>query len=784
MQSRTLALVTILVGSQTSIGCITQGDREPSGRLELALTTGGVSIDTVAYQVLASDGATVLASGNVNVGDPNATASVFVSIPASAGDTARMTGTATDGRACSGVSSPFDVVAGQAVTVPIQIVCGGGVPPNPNGSTNISGTVVAGDNCPLITSWTASPSTATQFLGRIFLTATATDADVGELLRFDWQATAGTISASVSLGVSPIVTTATYTCGAAGPQTLTVTAVDYHVPTNCAVSQTIPVNCVVGPRCGDGVLDPGEECDPPNPGICSPDCFRLTPACGDGVIEAGEACDPPTPGLCSSACQVVPASCGDGVVEPGEDCDPPTLASCTGAVCCNEACRLQTFDQSPACQTCEQKAYATDPVSNGACLLAFMSGPDGFGCAGFSGQLQAECDALRACILSTQCAAGGDPTPCYCGTEDVASCISAPPPDAPCVAEYVAALAGGPPGSVASLFTNPTSPIGVANNIVACDVAAGCPCGQGPPPVCGNGIVERGEQCDPPNAQTGCGPTCIRTNTCGNGVVEPGEQCDPPTPGFCSATCQHIPPTPVCGNRLIEQGEQCDPPTPGFCSSTCQTLAPVCGDGILEAGEQCDPPVPGACSPTCQMVTISGQCGDGIVEAGEECDPPNLTTCTGSVCCNNGCLLQTFDQTPACEACERKTYPVNSPAQLSCDVNLYNNATGFACLGFTGQVRAECDALRTCILTTHCAGTEGYMMPDDPTPCYCGSLTPEDCLNASGSPTAACYAEYVAALAGGPPGTVASLFTDPTSPIGVADNLIFCDVDASCPCGQ
>jgi hypothetical protein len=54
-----------------------------------------------------------------------------------------------------------------------------------------------------------------------------------------------------------------------------------------------------------------------------------------------------------------------------------------------------------------------------------------------------------------------------------------------------------------------------------------------------------------------------------------------------------------------------------------------------------------------------------------------------------------------------------------------------------------------------------------------------------GAPTTAvCYAQYQAALVGGPAGTVYDLFTNPASPIGVANALVKCDVDAQCPCGQ
>lgn len=63
---------------------------------------------------------------------------------------------------------------------------------------------------------------------------------------------------------------------------------------------------------------------------------------------------------------------------------------------------------------------------------------------------------------------------------------------------------------------------------------------------------------------------------CGNDVVEEGEDCDAPSlpTATCSATCQSITPGPVCGNLIVETPEECDndpaPPESGDgCSATC-----------------------------------------------------------------------------------------------------------------------------------------------------------------------------------------------------------------------
>ncbi|WP_434418998.1 DUF4215 domain-containing protein [Nannocystis pusilla] len=84
------------------------------------------------------------------------------------------------------------------------------------------------------------------------------------------------------------------------------------------------------PACGNGVLEPGEQCDDGNatPGDgCEADCTK-TPGenCGNGVVDDGEECDDgndvPMDG-CENNCTetVSPASCGDGKKDAGEECD-------------------------------------------------------------------------------------------------------------------------------------------------------------------------------------------------------------------------------------------------------------------------------------------------------------------------------------------------------------------------------------------------------------------------------------------------------------------------------
>lgn len=93
----------------------------------------------------------------------------------------------------------------------------------------------------------------------------------------------------------------------------------------------------LGPRfsCGNGIVDPGEECDcgagatiasdcsPPNSDIvadaCRTDCRQAR--CGDGVVDAAEACDDGNEideDACTTACAV--NVCGDGIQRPRRAC--------------------------------------------------------------------------------------------------------------------------------------------------------------------------------------------------------------------------------------------------------------------------------------------------------------------------------------------------------------------------------------------------------------------------------------------------------------------------------
>lgn len=73
----------------------------------------------------------------------------------------------------------------------------------------------------------------------------------------------------------------------------------------------------------------------------------------------------------------------------------------------------------------------------------------------------------------------------------------------------------------------------------------------------------------------------------------PAETCDgadaEACPGLCQADCSC--PPPVCGNGVKETGEQCDGTALGDCAACqldCACTPPMCGNGVAEPGEECD----------------------------------------------------------------------------------------------------------------------------------------------------------------------------------------------------
>ena len=144
-----------------------------------------------------------------------------------------------------------------------------------------------------------------------------------------------------------------------------------------------------------------------------------------------------------------------------------------------------------------------------------------------------------------------------------------------------------------------------------------------PPPICGDGNMDDGEECDDGNGVDtdectnactiaicgdtilhegvegcddgnmdngdGCDSMCM-IETCGDGVVDPMEECDDAN-DIDTDECTNMCTNAVCGDTIIQEGvEECDDGNDvdtDECTNSC--AAAICGDSIVQAGvEQCD----------------------------------------------------------------------------------------------------------------------------------------------------------------------------------------------------
>ncbi|MBN2191306.1 MAG: DUF4215 domain-containing protein [Polyangiaceae bacterium] len=375
-------------------------------------------------------------------------------------------------------------------------------------------------------------------------------------------------------------------------------------------------------RCGDGVVDDGEECDDGNPNDRD-DCTTLclSPRCGDGFVQAGEDCDDrdfDDHDACRNDCTL--AECGDGVVRTGleacddgndddadgcrRDCALPTCGD--GVVQTGEACDDGNSDDRDACtRRCLEPACG-DGVVQGeeACD---DGNPD-------------DRDACRNDCTLAECGDGVVRTgleACDDGNDDDTDGC-----------RRDCAL--------------PTCGDGVVQAGEACDdgnrddrdtCTSRCL-----EPTCGDGVVQDGEDCDDGNAENGdaCLNDCSLA-TCGDGAVRLGlEACDDANDED-DDTCRSDCALPSCGDGVVQDGEACDDgnrdDTDG-CTNRC--LEPGCGDGLVQVAEACDDGNASnqdACLNDCTIAA----CGDGYLRLGmEACDDGNQDDGDG---CRRDCAL-------------------------------------------------------------------------------------------------------------------------------------------------
>jgi len=281
--------------------------------------------------------------------------------------------------------------------------------------------------------------------------------------------------------------------------------------------------------------------------------------------------------------------------------------------------------------------------------------------------------------------------------------------------------------------------------------------------LCGNEIVDQGEECDDGNVEDGdgCSSTClIEGSFCGNGTLEEGEECGekgvPPCPE--DKTCEkcrcvgEMDPE-LCGNGAVDPGEECeisskrvffkrDSLCPG--DEACINCRCVetecdpdsCGDGEVIDLNTCK------CMPNCVGTSLgkdvcndhnpctqdrclrSGECMHQVILNGLSCSDGNLCNgseqCVGGVCqpgvpvnCDDG----VFCNGP--ETCNPE-FGCQPATQSPCAAGQFCNALTESCDPACGTI--QCPTNPSCVVP-YCVDSDGNCTFDDPEQLSGGGVT-------------------------------------------------------------
>lgn len=306
--------------------------------------------------------------------------------------------------------------------------------------------------------------------------------------------------------------------------------------------------------CDNGVIDPGESCDPKI--LCAESCNDGNACTKDALLGSADTCDVTCKyavietcvdgdGCCPANCgpeddNDCSQTCGDNVVDPGETCDPQSscLEECTDGVSCttdvltgssdncNVSCSFETISQCMDGDGCCPAGCG--PSSDRDCSASCGDGEIDLG---------ETCDPMESCPRSCD--------------DDVACTLDT--------------LIGNPENCTADCLYQP---------IVSCSNDDGC---------CPNGCTKANDN------------DC--SSSCGDGVIddEEGETCDPMTD--CPTSCNDF--------------NACTVDTKNGSASTCNVECSYSDIGQCDSGDGC-------CPQGCSSVNDSDCMGfdGGIPDAG------------------------------------------------------------------------------------------------------------------------------------------------------------------------
>ncbi|MBR9701204.1 hypothetical protein GOV11_05050 [Candidatus Woesearchaeota archaeon] len=370
--------------------------------------------------------------------------------------------------------------------------------------------------------------------------------------------------------------------------------------------------------CGNGNLDPGEECD-------------------DGNTNSEDGC--------SSSC--VDEYCGDGVLQQGlgEECEDGNTANGDG---CSSTCQIESYCGNNVCD----------------------QGETAKSCSADCGECITDSDCADATICSIDiCINGGNPTS-FCIHEPMPINTNCESDNNQCTDDIC---------NAAGVCTHPSEPVGATCDLGVCDGSGTCSsvCGDGFCDLtesCGSCSQDCSctEECTLTSAAWGQA-SAIEGDMIS--LVVFGQLCDNERVEFNAFEADAAGDDPAVTNPVestFSNGQatstwfaefQCDGDIGGVCtlgnpewyfdaslvnnplqSVRSQELsvergAAVCGDGLIQQPEECDDgssntdSVPDSCRTNCMM----SYCGDDVLDTGEQCDDGNTAAGDG---CSATCSLE------------------------------------------------------------------------------------------------------------------------------------------------
>jgi fibro-slime domain-containing protein len=211
----------------------------------------------------------------------------------------------------------------------------------------------------------------------------------------------------------------------------------------------------------------------------------------------------------------------------------------------------------------------------------------------------------------------------------------------------------------------------------------------GNPSLCGNGVMDPGEQCDDNNKTAGDGCSAI---------------CQVPAGWSCSGWPSVCNMAGICGDGILGATEACDDGNMAAgdgCTGDCKTVepgyecrvpgrrcVPACGDGMRIGMEQCDDANTAnmdGCSSTCQIepgasctgtpsVCKASICGNSMKEGNEGCDCGTSNTGPWPTGCKGPNGLFFGDASGCSKTCTKEPTCRTGTTTMACSISCGNGA--------------------------------------------------------------------------------------------------------------